>query len=485
MMSNNFKLSLIIYGLVVAGIVSTVGIFAARLVSTLLHGDFQYTSGGAGIGVYGVLLKCQKYDIYNNIENDPNGYIFNFLFYETYGFIANILSSCDEYGILISRVFTAIIALSASFLTAFMARAAGCRLLIACFIAMAPISPFIGWWAFSVRPDVGGLLASLLALAATRRAISQQSYVFAASAILFALIAWGFKQPYIVLIPLSALLIIAGPSNRKLQVVTVGLAMLALCGIGLSLTIDGYYLHTFVFPSSHEFSVRSAVNNLVKFTLKASPFLALFALGIMLTARDKGIRGLPLLSLGALTATFMVFAGAAAKVGASDNYFFLVFAFIIALIGPLISKLPERSVKISVAVSAVVMLTSNSIVLSGAIGQLVLEPSNSESRIEFKEYIQSFYGRKLVVDNLYALPTYAGDIDVRLLDMYIYQHGVSRVEGAIAVHDQVKSGAFDVVALGKRYASDFDLGRYTEVRTIGPMMIFRLKGTSKNPHRLP
>ena len=65
-------------------------------------------------------------------------------------------------------------------------------------------------------------------------------------------------------------------------------------------------------------------------------------------------------------------------------------------------------------------------------------------------------------------------LNCRLLDLYIYQHGVSKAEGAIDVHNEIKMGAYHLIALRTGVESKFDMGRYVKAMTIGPMTVFTL-----------
>src|SRR5215469_424352 len=78
-----------------AGALSNLAVFTVRLHSVFEQGGLQPTSGAEGGGAFGIYRVCTDQSVYHDFSQLPNGFIFNFLFYDIYGYLIRFLSYCD------------------------------------------------------------------------------------------------------------------------------------------------------------------------------------------------------------------------------------------------------------------------------------------------------------------------------------------------------------------------------------------------------
>ena len=137
-----------------AGALSNLAVFAVRFFSVFEQSGLQPTTGLEGGGAFGIYRVCTNEVVYHDFSQLPNGFIFNFLFYDMYGYLIQFLGYCDATP-LIGRFVTLSLLVAAAGLIWFASRPALERV-EASVVALAMFSPTIGWWAFALRPDVGG-----------------------------------------------------------------------------------------------------------------------------------------------------------------------------------------------------------------------------------------------------------------------------------------------------------------------------------------
>src|SRR4051794_36240537 len=145
-----------------AGAASSLAVFGSRFLSVLDVSGLEPTSGLEGGGAFGIYRVCANEPVYHDFSKLPNGFIFNFLFYYIYGYLVRFLSYCDATA-LVGRLITLSLLVAAAGLVWVASRRALERV-EAGVVALALFSPTIGWWAFALRPDVGGIFFLLAAL---------------------------------------------------------------------------------------------------------------------------------------------------------------------------------------------------------------------------------------------------------------------------------------------------------------------------------
>ena len=422
-----------------------ISLFLSRLVSTVRYGEYAFTSGLEGAGILGVLKTCTGDNLYGNLAYDPNGYIFNYLFYLVYGSVTGFITSCREDAILVARMLSAITAVAASALVLWYASQLRVSTATSLLLATAGFSPLIGWWAFSVRPDIGGFFLALVAVCGLVFALTRNSIAWSVASIVASALSYGFKQPNLLLVVTTTLILLVNASDKQVRFVSAitGAAVLILIAASNVLWPE-YYTHAFVIPSGHPLLMSVGVGNFISFVAKAFPYLVLLGL-VVAVARGASWDRLEVSLGAAFLGLVAAFGAAASKAGASDNYYFPAFALCIALVPLYLRQQPALIVHIVTAVSAALLLISSVLVITGVNGRTALDPPDLEMRQRLIHYMKSAAWPRLIIGEPWALPTHSGPAEIRLLDEYVYTHGIAKQYKSIDLADLVQDNFFGAI----------------------------------------
>jgi hypothetical protein len=183
----------------VVGATGSLAVFVTRFWSVISAGGLEPTSGLEGGGAFGIYLVCTKQILYHDFSAIPNGFIFNFLFYEVYGLLVRILGVCDATPLIGRLVTLSFLGLAAGVIL--VASRPGLERVESGVLALAVLSPVIGWWAFALRPDIAAIAflgAALLSFVYYLERPRLSMILLSGGCLLC---AWGFKQPYIFAAP--------------------------------------------------------------------------------------------------------------------------------------------------------------------------------------------------------------------------------------------------------------------------------------------
>lgn len=450
--------------LLIAAALSMALVFLARLQSVLqAHGRYP-TSGVEGAGAFGVYQVCAGAPLYHDFTQSPNGYIFNFIFYEFYGTVAGLFGDCATATPLAGRLLTVafVVALGAAI---FLARNARLSALEAAAIAAAVISPYVGWWVFALRPDVAATTFFACGVIATLRYLRRPALPALVAAVLCLICAWGFKQPYGFAAPVM-LWFIARTNFRHALI----FAILLLAGLCLPFFVYGirpYFFHTIYSESRMPLYVDIAAGNIVSFVVKSAAVLLLT--GITLTALRNARREPERDFLVAMLAvSFGVMAILAAKAGASDNYFFPPFVTALLLIVRLAPDCDPALRRVGFAAYAVLSILLSLAVLTGHRGVIALPAEVARQMNEEAATINRMPGPKLVWHDTMAMPWFTGDVALRIANI----GASSSFEGSFNPATLVAARHYATIAIPPEVTPRFDLSGYALSKTFSDLLVY-------------
>lgn len=189
--------------------------------------------------------------------------------------------------------------------------------------ALAFFGPLTGFWVFTARPDVPALCLDICAFAAAIRYFDRGGNRHLWSAVAFALLAWSFKQPSIIVIgSLLAALALAGQWRNALLACAAALAWFSLPFVAFG---DAYVVNAYIASTAGSYLADLGAHNLALAALKSPAILLAPVAILMALARERRLLEQPALRFAAIaflsSVAFSV--GTGAKEGASQNYYFL------------------------------------------------------------------------------------------------------------------------------------------------------------------
>lgn len=452
-------------------------LFLLRLHSLLENFPYLYSYGDDGAAVLGVLRACEGKPLYPDFATDPNLYLFNFLFYELYGLATRVVVGCGPGVIVFARMISVALLAGMAALLAAAARDARCSERV--FIMALPFSPIVGWWAFAIRPDIGGMVALTAALLLFRRALTaRRSLVPMALAAAAIMAAWAFKQPYIAFVPLMAVF----AYRRSWADV---LAFCAICGVllGLSAVLVGsetYWLQTVAAPAHHGFYAALALRNAAWALVKSTPILILCGAVILAKWRDGGIDEVDRFDVVALVYAAVVAATTAGKLGAADYYHFPFYVTAIVLVTRGMPRLRPAMRAASSVAAAVVLAALCFAYLTGFAGNVSL-PVEKVLMTDGAAQIRAAPRPKLVIGEYLTLPWVSGNPEEALADYYTYAGRLADVPTphAVVVEEQVKGGRFASITARRDVIDHFDMTDYRLQASIGHVQIWYRKDVAR------
>jgi hypothetical protein len=458
-----------------AGAISNLVVFAVRFLSVFEQSGLQPTTGAEGGGSFGIYRVCTNEPVYHDFSHLPNGFIYNFLFYDIYGYLIRFLSYCDATP-LIGRFITLSLLVVAAGLIWFAGRPA-LEKVEASVVALALFSPMIGWWAFALRPDVGGITFLIAALLCFVYYLDYPRLWIALLSGFCLVCAWGFKQPYAFAAP-----VILGYTFIRNRNHTLALLLLLVLGFSAPLLLYNpklYLLHTVKIPSSHGLFPFVALQNLVTFFSKALGVLIPATLIGWITLRTEPLRsGINFLFVTfAFSFAFLIIL--AGKIGASDNYFFPTFVAGILLLAVGSSHVHESVRRSSLLIFSLITLVQSGLLLTGIRGELDLSKETTKFAPVLSAALAEMPGPKTVWHESLGLPWNTPGVETRILDSSIDLE-VAQTRGAIDVKSLLVGGFYATVAITEEMHYLIDPSKYRLKAQIGPLLIFaRIKDSAK------
>lgn len=444
-------------------VAATLAVFGFRLASVIHFRGLVPVSGLEGSGSLGVYQVCSGAPLYNDLQNRPNIYVFNFLFYYTYGLISRMWISCDFGVPIVGRLFTAVLC-GGLFAILIAAKERRTSILQAVVIAAGALSPYIGWWAFSIRPDVGATLILLLSAISMIRYVRNPSLFMALASGFLLCAGWGFKQTFIFAGPIYLFYI-----ARASRVHAALFCVVSLLCLSIPVFLYGtspYLIHTVAIASGQVLSLQTALENLTGFVVKAAPTIALLGVTICGTRGQKArAESRFILIMTAFSAAIMFVASG--KNGASDNYYFPTFVLMLFFAVRTVSSCRDNMRRVALSAYSVGSIALAGMVLSGHAGNLMLK-DNMSSLLSAADKINALPGPKLVWDETLALPWFTKKVQTRVTWPY-------EVGGPEGVFDPIKAvGAryYRSVVVPNASVNRFNLEGYIEEGEIGNLKVY-------------
>jgi hypothetical protein len=385
-----------------------------------------------------------------------------------YGYLIRFLSYCDATP-LIGRFITLSLVVVATGLIWLAGRPALERI-EASVVALALFSPTIGWWAFALRPDVGGTAFLIAALLCFVYYLDYPRLWILLLSGLCLICAWGFKQPYAFAAP-----VMLGYTFIRNRSHSMALLLLLVLGFSTPLLLYNpmlYLLHTVKIPLSHPFYTIVALKNLGTFLAKSLGVLIPAMLIGWITLRSEPLRsGINFLFI-TFAFSFALLVILAGKIGASDNYFFPTFAAGILLIAVGSSRVDGSLRRLSLLMFTLITLVQSGLLLTGIRGEIDLPEDTTKFAPVLSAALAGMPGPKMVWHQSLGLPWNTPNVDTRILDNYVDLEGATRIPGAIDVKSLLASGFYATVGIPVEARDLIDPSKYRLKAQIGPLLVF-------------
>ena len=289
-----------------------------RWFAAFRDGPYVFTSGAEEESLFAIWKWMHGERVFASPFDPPFALSFyNWLFYLTYGAFASGVSSLIrlEPSALPSvvRSLTVVLTVASGFLVYtllaplnLLRRIAGS--------AVVALTPLIGFWSVTTRPDIAALVCDLAGLWCVKK-VDRSSSFWLIPALGAFYGAWAFKQSFVAALTAACLFLFI--SGRRKQALLLGGGAAIAFGATIALG-DGDYRYALLWSQSGTWlSASSAFHHCLWAFLKA-PF---FALGLIFILASIRRIHLNLLALTGLI-SFALMLPASGKIGASDNYFF-------------------------------------------------------------------------------------------------------------------------------------------------------------------
>ena len=455
-------------GFLLAGALSNLAVFAVRFISVFEQHGLQPTSGSEGEGAFGIYRACTNQPIYHDFSQVPNPALYNFLFYNVYGYLIRFFSSCDATP-LIGRFITLSLLVIAAGLIWFAGRAAFGKV-EAGVLALALFSPTIGWWAFALRPDVGGMTFLTAALLCFVYYLNNpRLWILLLSGVCL-IGAWGFKQPFAFAAPV--MLGYTFIHNRNHSIALLLLLVLGFCAPLLMYTPTLYLLHTVTLPSSNPFDQFVALRNAVTFFSKSFGVLIPATLIGWIALRSEPLRSGTNFLFSTFVISFALSTILAGYLGASDNNFFPTFVAGTLVIAVGSSQVHKSARRLSLLILSLVTLIQSGLLLTGIRGKLDLPEDTTRVAPVLSAALVEMPGPKLVWHPSLGLPWNTPGVETRILDSNDDLAAAPRIPGAIDLKSLLASGFYGSVAIPAGARGLIDPSKYRLKAQIGPLLIF-------------
>lgn len=262
--------------------------------------------------------------------------VFNWFFYQSYGFFISTFISLFSLSLrwipTIGRFFTLVGALIgvfvcyASFLSVSRAKDAGMKTLAFSFALTVFLGPLVGFWAFTVRPDIWGFVCEVTGVFLFWRYYSVNNI----KAIIFASLAlycsWAFKQYYVYTVMAISLFLLL---RKEFKVLGMFLLLMIIFYSITFLLGDEDYFNSIFCHASRGFSFCSIKENIFKASLKSFPAIVTSIVSFVFIFLTKGMKRecvkekRLLFTIILFLVTTIISIPGSGVIGAADNYYFM------------------------------------------------------------------------------------------------------------------------------------------------------------------
>jgi hypothetical protein len=278
----------------------------------------------------------------NPLEPPYNAAYFNWLFYKSY----SIVSGCfvhhlgDSYLILSGRFFTlafALLGIGITFLWLCRIKNVQKNYLLALVIAAYVFTgPLVGWWAFTVRPDVAALSFESLSILCLLMWGKKNSWAACIGSAIALQAAWAMKPSYVGGVAVAGLYLLLCIGWR--QALFFGVLTLTAWGGTLALGGAGLRAALIEAGTNNHFSLELFFLNTSAALLRLTPLLLLLPFTLVTiwkAAQSRTYRTLhdpTVLGIIGVVVCVPLYGLASAKNGASANYWMPVSLYLVCLI---------------------------------------------------------------------------------------------------------------------------------------------------------
>jgi len=306
---------------VLAFVIMNLAVFLIRVVSVWRYGALFFSVGGDAEVVYPVWKAVHHLPVYEWPLAFPFSLsLYNYLFYDTYGFILRLAGQTGagimKWGSLFTPVFAIIGALAQWRLVCDYLHLRGARSAFSLIFALGLwiCTSMVRGWAFTIRPDMA---AVALAMAALWMVVRQPRFGFAYAGVLFYL-AWSFKQSTILALAGVCLFLLFQKRWRDLSVLAAVFAVLA--AVTLLVGTPEFRYNILVAPRIvKEFSFKHAFPISAKSVI-ANAYWILAPIALLLAAGKRRLSSTVRMLTIVLAIALVGGLAGMAKVGAYDNY---------------------------------------------------------------------------------------------------------------------------------------------------------------------
>lgn len=440
------------------------------------------TSGAEFESLFAVWKYIHGLAVYNDRYQPPyNAAMYNWLFYESYGFFTKsvmmALDLTDAWLPTTARFLTLFAAatVAATAYKAFVKANAAqglSRVVPAGFALLVATGPLLGFWVFTVRPDIWALAFEILAATWFILNYPTRRWTALLGAAFFAYLAWSFKQSSVFFLLSVGFFLLIRMAWRQLAF------MIFIMAAAFALTFifgEPQYVRNILFSGYPlEFTFDRGTTNITSFTIKMVPAVVLMITALIYRFFRTGAWAeiwrddTKLFCLVAALVSGSLAVAISFQVGGAENYFF-AFSFYLSLCGlallPGIADWP-RPATFLIATGWLVLAAAVAMVFTGRVGITDLRPHHV-SNTSIKNCIEPLQ-RPLYVEHPYVSLPWMSDDTTYFVLSYVYEKerraGHTFVNGGIGGY--IERGDLEtLVLLGNSAPSSYDgapLDKYEE-----------------------
>lgn len=445
-----YKISLI------SSILATIAVFVFRANSMAKEYLFSLHNAAS----YGIFQSCRDGPwVYHDFKQESVAHIFNVLFYAIYGMASRLLGDCVNATPAVGRFVTVGILLLVGTFFVLVLRARRV-LLEQIVLASLCISPFVGWWAFAMRPDAGAGALIGASACAMWLYLEKQWYGYILLCYIFGVAGWGFKQPALAFaLPIFAAPILLRKGGR--------LPIIGAFGVTIGLTVwyaiagKSYYQHTLQLVGQHPWALGIAIMNFKLFIGKAAGIICCIAIllwaritdrnGCSWSAGEKALVGVGAIALVGSAVT-------AAKIGAYEYYYFPFFFISVVYAMCVLPRVQICASRTAMASLSAINILLSVMVLFGVRGTTHLASTSETARLV--SFVVDTPLPRFVLDETAAQPWVIPNVEQRAFDPWIDIELAQRLPGRIPLEELIAKGHFATLVLpaGKH---NFDTSHYS------------------------
>lgn len=337
-------------------------LMCVRAAAVFHYGPYVSTSGGEEESLFAIWKWLNNKPVYANAFAPPFAQsYFNWLFYCIYGACTSAVLAIFKLNSLALPVIDRSLTLALTAVSmlvvyqllnplSFSRRVAG-SVIIA-------FSPLIGFWALTVRPDVGALVCALVGAWCVEKFDRSHRLAAIVLAFLAFYCAWAFKQTYVT--PFAATVLHFCLGRRWRAAFWFGAAVVLAIGLTFFLGTAEYRYAAISSQSHMALLLPNVEHNAGKALLKAPLFLFGLISVFGCVRRDRT----NFFALWAVISLILMLI-ASAKVGASDNYFFEP-----AAACSILFLLEGRRL----TAASIAQMASTALIFAGLAGMLIMRP---------------------------------------------------------------------------------------------------------------